>query len=145
MFVTIEEGLDCTYAEWVRHFRGAVHEAAALGERGGGTESCQLAEAAQAARTGAPISLEGGRLMERRDEGWVIVDPPASCLVEVERIVWSNREPLVFETPIAAWTAYLQAREYEEGRKTRYRGALTRLGRPLLGPSRYEEEMSLEA
>ena len=27
MFVTMAEGLDCTYDQWVRLFRGAVHEA----------------------------------------------------------------------------------------------------------------------
>jgi len=100
-------------------------------------------EAEQTTPTGAHISLEGGRLIERRDEGWVVVDHSASCLVEVKRIVWPNHEPLVFETPTGAWTPYREPREYEEGRKRRYGEALTRLGRPLLGPSRNEEETAL--
>jgi len=33
----------------------------------------------------------------------MFVDPPASYLVEVKWIVWSNHEPLVFEMPTAAW------------------------------------------
>ena len=49
------------------------------------TESYQLAEAQQAFRTAAPISLEEGRRIEPRDEGWVIVDPSAGCLFEIER------------------------------------------------------------
>jgi len=51
------ESVDCTYDEWVQLFRGAVHEAAALDEKGEVPESCRLAEVQQAARTGIPISL----------------------------------------------------------------------------------------
>jgi hypothetical protein len=68
----------------------------------------------QAARTGIPISLEQGRRMERRDEGWVIADPPASFLFEVERCVWSSDEPLVFNTLAGALVAFLRTREHEE-------------------------------
>jgi len=143
MFVTIDEGLDCTYAEWVRHFRGAVHEASARDKKSEVTEPYEFAEAEQAAQAGTPISLDEGRFIERQDEGWVVVEPPASCLFEVERFVWSNDEALVFKSPATARTAYQRAREYEEGRKTRYREAMAGLGRPLHGRSRYEEETSL--
>jgi len=143
IFVTRDEGLDCTHEDWVRLFRGTVQETAALDENGDVTESCELAEAEQAAQADAAISLEEGRLIERRDEGWVIIAPPASFLFEVERIAWSSDEPLVFDTPTGALAAFLRAREHEEGRKTRYREAMSRLGRPLQGPSRYEEEASL--
>jgi len=115
-----------------------------LAENGGVTESCQLADAEQAAQTDAPISLAAGLLIERRDEGWISIDPPASLLFEVERIAWSNDEPLLFESPAAARMACLRARKYEEGRKRRYREAMIRLGRPSQGPWRYEEESSLE-
>ena len=57
--------------------------------------------------------------------------------------MWSSDEPLVFDTPPGALAAFLRAREHEEGRKRRYREAMIRLGRPLQGPSRYEEESSL--
>jgi hypothetical protein len=143
MFVTMAEGLDCIYEEWVRLFRGAVHDAATLDENGEVTELCQLAEAEQAARTDAPISLEEGRRIERRDEGWIIVDPSAGCLFEIERCMWSGDEPLVFDTPAGALAEFLRAREHEEGRKRRYREAMIRLGRSLQVPSRYEEELSL--
>ncbi len=143
MFVTMAEGLDCTYEEWVRLFRGAAHEAAALDEQGEVTESCRPAEAERSARTGMAISLEDGRRIEPRDKGWVIVDPSAGCLFEIERCLWSSDAPLVFNTPAGALAAFLRTREHEEGRKRRYREAMIRLGRPLQGPSRYEEESSI--
>ena len=89
-----------------------------------------------------PILLEEGRRIERRDEGWIIVDSSAGCLFEIERCMWSSDEPLVFDTPAGALGAFLRAREHEEGRRRRYREAMIRLGRPLQGPSRYEEETS---
>jgi hypothetical protein len=55
--------------------------------------SCRIEEAEQAARIGMAISLEEGRGIERREDVWVIVDPPAYVLIEVERIAWSNDEP----------------------------------------------------
>jgi hypothetical protein len=64
-------------------------------------------------------------------------------LFEIKRWVWSGDEPLVFDMPPQALGALLQAREYEEGRKKRYREPMIRLGRPLKGPSRYEEESYL--
>ncbi|MFI5454047.1 MAG: hypothetical protein ACHRXM_01210 [Isosphaerales bacterium] len=143
MFVTMNEGLDCNYEEWVRLFRGAVHEAAALHKKGEIVEPCQLAEAEQAAQTGMPILLEEGCRIERRGEGWVIVDPSGGCLFEIERCMWSSDEPRVFDTPAGAVAAFLRAQAYCEGRKRRYREAMIRLGRPLQGPSRYEEESSL--
>jgi hypothetical protein len=57
--------------------------------------------------------------------------------------MWSSDEPLVFDTPAGAIAAFLRAREREEGPKRRYREAMSRLGRPLQGPSRYEEEFCL--
>jgi hypothetical protein len=100
-----------------------------------------------------PVGLDGGDsrrgfrsapLPDRnREEGWVIVDPSAGCLFEVERCMWSSDKPLVFDTPAGALAAFLRARENEEGRKRRYREAMIRLGRPLQGPLRYEEELSL--
>jgi hypothetical protein len=114
-----------------------------LDENGEVPESCRLPEAEQVARTGMPISLEKGRRIERLNEGWVIVDPSAGCLFEIERCMWSSDEPLVFDTPAGALAALLRAREYEEGRKKRYRPAMIRLGRPVQGPSRYEEESLL--
>jgi hypothetical protein len=140
MFVTVAEGLDCTYEEWARLFRGVVHQAAALDERGEALESCGLAEVEQAARTGITISLEEGHRIERRNEGWVVVDPSAGWLFEIERCVWSSDEPLVFDTPAGALAAFLRARKHAEGRKSCYSEAMIRLGRPLQGPSRYEEE-----
>lgn len=89
------------------------------------------------------ISLEEGRRIERRDVGWVIVDPSTGCLFEIVRCMWSSDEPLVFKTPAGALAAFLRAREHEEGRKRRYREAMIRLGRSLQGPSRYEEESYL--
>jgi hypothetical protein len=47
-------------------------------------EFCRLAEAELAARTGVPITVEDVRRIERRDAGWVIVDPSAGCLFEEE-------------------------------------------------------------
>jgi hypothetical protein len=101
-----------------------------LDEGGEVLESWRLAEVEQAARTETPISLEEGLRLERRDEGWVVVDPSVGCLFEVERCMWSSDEPLVFDTPAGALAALLRAREYEEGRKRRYRQAMIRLGRP---------------
>ena len=128
MFVTIDEGLDCTYAEWVRLVRQAVDDAAALDEKGEVLESCRLAEAEQAARAGMPISLEEGGRIERRDEGWIIVDPSAGCLFEIERCMWSSDEPRVFDTPAGAVAAFLRAQAYCESRKRRYRESMIRLG-----------------
>jgi len=93
------------------------HGAAALDENGEVPESCRLPEAEQTARTGMSISLEEGRRIERRDVGWVIVDPSTGCLFEIERCMWSSDEPLVFKTPAGALAAFLRAREHEEGRK----------------------------
>ena len=90
------------------------------------------------------IPLEGDCRIERRDAGWVIAASPASYLAEIERSLWSNDEPLVFETPDAALAAYRRAREYEDGRKRRDREAMSRLGRPVLGRSRYEEDAHWE-
>jgi hypothetical protein len=137
VFATINEGVDCTYEEWARLFRREVHEAAALDEKHDGAESCQIAESVPAAQTDATISLEVGYRIERRAEGWVVVCPLAACLSEVERSVWSSDEPLVFDSPVGALAAFLQARQHEEGRKRRYREAMIRLGRPSQGPSRY--------
>jgi len=81
--------------------------------------------------------------IEPRDEGWVIAGPSAGWLFEIERCMWSSDGPLVFDAPAGALEAFLRAREREEGRKRRYREAMVRLGRPLRGPSRYEEESSL--
>jgi len=88
--------------------------------------------------------VEDGCHVERRGPGWVVVDAEGSCLNEVERFVWSPEEPLFFKTQAAAHAAYLQARGDEEGRKMRYREAMKRLGRPLRGPSRYEESTLFE-
>jgi hypothetical protein len=83
-FVTMAEGLDCTYEELVWLFRGAVHEATALVEDGEDIKSYQRAERQESAQTGAPISLEHGRRVERPDYGGVIVSPSAGCLVDAE-------------------------------------------------------------
>jgi len=39
-----------------------------------------------------PISLEEGHRIERRDEGWIIVDSSAGCLFEIERCMWWGME-----------------------------------------------------
>jgi hypothetical protein len=143
LLVTMAEGLDCTYDEWVRLFRLDVHEAAASEKKVAVTDSCQPTEAQWAAVTDAPIPLEDGHRIERRDVGWVVVDPSADCLFEIERHVWSPDEPPVFATPAEAPGALLRAREQEESRKRRYREAMISLGRPLHRPSRYEEESFL--
>jgi hypothetical protein len=144
VFATINEGLDYTYEEWARLFRGEVHEAAALNERREVTEPCQIAESVPAAQSDAAISHEAVYRIERRDEGWVIVSPLALSLPEVERSIWSSDKPLAFDAPVGALEAFLQARPHEEGRKRRYREAMIRLGRPLQGPSRYEQGSPLE-
>jgi hypothetical protein len=78
--------------------------------------------------------------IEHRNEGWVIVDPSAGCLFEIERCVWSSAEPLAFDTPAGALSAFLRGQKHEAGRERRYGEAMIRLGRLLQGPSRYEEE-----
>jgi hypothetical protein len=138
-----ESLLFSTAGEWVRLFLGAGHGTAALDEAGGVVDSCRTAEAEQAARTVIPISLEEGRRIECRDEGWIIVDTSAGWSFEIERCMLSSGEPVVFDTPAVALTAFLRARNREEGRKRRHHEAMNRLGRPLQGPSQYEKESSL--
>jgi hypothetical protein len=74
----------------------------------------------------------------------VIAAPPACYLADIERSLWSNDEPLVFETPGAALAAYRRAREYEDGRRRRYREAMSCLGRPVPGQSRHELDADSE-
>jgi hypothetical protein len=64
-------------------------------------------------------------------------------LSQIARRVWSSDEPLFFDTLAGALAAFLRAREHELGRKSRYREAMIRLGRPPQAPSRYEKESSL--
>jgi hypothetical protein len=142
--VTSEEGIDCTYPEWVRSFREAAHEAAAQPEEPALPGDQQLPETDHPGPSGGVIPLEGDCRIERRDAGWIIAASSASYLAEVERFLWSNDEPLVFETPAEALAAFRQAREHEAGRRRRYREAMNRLGRPVLGCSRYEEEAHSE-
>ena len=109
-----------------------------------------MAGAAERQRTGPPTLCRSGRGHPPTGtwKMWMapnapISDPSAGWLFEVERCMWSSDEPLVIDTPAEALAAFRQAREYEEGRKRRYREAMIHLGRPLQGPSRYEEESSL--
>jgi hypothetical protein len=138
--ITSNEGIDCTYPEWLQFFREAVREAAALCEAPAPPGRRPHAETDRPGSSDGVITLEGDRRIERGRAGWVIAAPPACYLAEIERSLWSNDDPLVFETPAAALAAYRRARGYEEGRKRRYREAMNRLGRPVLGRSRYEED-----
>jgi hypothetical protein len=103
-----------------------------------------LAKTDHPGSSGGVIPLAGDCRIERLDAGWVIAASSAPYLGEVERSLSSNDEPLVFETPAAALAAYRQAREYEDGRKRRYLEAMSRLGRPMLGRSCYEEDAHRE-
>ncbi len=142
--ITSDEGIDCTYLEWVQFFREAAREAAAWREEPAPPGHHPLANTDHPGSSDGVIPLEGDCRIERLDAGWVIAASSASYLAEVERSLWSNDEPLVFETPDAALAAYRQARVYEDGRKRRYREAMSRLGRPVLGRSRYEEDAHQE-
>jgi hypothetical protein len=140
ILITWDEEIDCTYPEWVQSFREAVHEAANRRDEPVSLGLHRLTKMDLLGSSGGVIPLEGDCRIERRDAGWVIATSSATYLAEVERFMWSNDEPLVFETPTAAGAAYWQAREYEDGRKRRYREARSRLGRPVVGRSRYEED-----
>ena len=142
--ITSDETIDCTYPEWVKFFREAAREAAAQREERVPPGHQPLAKTDHPGSSSGVIPLAGDCRIERGHAGWVIAAPPACYLAEVERSLWSNDEPLVFETPTAAGVAYWQAREYEDGRKRRYREAMSRLGRPVLGRSRYEEDAHRE-
>jgi hypothetical protein len=144
MYVTWTESIDCTYPEWVRLFRRAAKEASTRDESCGILNPRQVKVAERASRSSVPVPIGDGCRVERRRPGWVIVDAEGSCLNEVERFVWSRDEPLFFRTQAAARAAYLRARGFAEERRRRYRASMNRLGRPLRGPSRYEESTLFE-
>jgi hypothetical protein len=143
MYVTWTESIDCTYPEWIRLFRHATQDASACDESCSNLNPRQVNLAERVSPSRIPVAIEDGCHAERRRSGWVIVDAEGSCLNEVERFVWSRDEPLFFNTQAVAHAAYLRARGFAEGRKSRYREAMIRLGRPLQGLSRHEEESSL--
>ena len=131
VYGTWTESIDCTYTEWVRHFRLAAKEASTREESSGLLNPRHVQVAERSARSSVTVPIEDGCRVERRGPGWVIVDTEGSCLNELERFVWSREEPLFFKTQAAAHAAHLQARGYEEGRRMRYRESMKLLGRPL--------------
>jgi hypothetical protein len=69
----------------------------------------QQAQASSANETGEPIILEGEHGIERRDDGWVVINNHGDFLVEVEKSCWSEDEgdpdlpSLRFSTPEKHW------------------------------------------
>jgi hypothetical protein len=138
LYVTVEEGIDCTYSEWRQRFRRTVHTASARLEDSKIRSPTQVRDAARAALIGEVLPQIDGCRIERRSQGWIIANESGHSLFDVERLIYSNDEPLVLESPEAAQAAYWRALEYEEGRKKRYRRVMARWGRPLRASACYD-------
>jgi hypothetical protein len=120
VYLTWTESIDCAYPEWIRLFRHATQEAATRDESCSILNPCQVNAVERVSPRRILVAIEDGCRVERRRRGWVIVDAEGSCLNEVERFLWSRDEPLFFNTKAVALVAYLRARRFANGRKSRY-------------------------
>jgi hypothetical protein len=134
-----EDGFDCTHAEWVELFRDELHRFASAESTGWISPEVvlsgkQLVGAFKAQRSGKPLKLDGGRRIEPREGGWIVVDRRGSVLVEIEDPGWGpdgdpKMPPLRFLTPKEALIGLLRSETIATARSERYEAAMERLGR----------------
>jgi hypothetical protein len=128
-----ETGFDCTYEEWVEHFRSEVRQVAQEPvPPTQPTEDAGLAEQIDRART---TGLKDGTRIEARGDDWVVVDNLHSYLVDPEAPSWvvgnddQEMPPTVSPTAAAAYKAWERSEEVAAARKRRREEALKRLRR----------------
>ena len=94
--ISSPEDFDCTYEEWVQHLRGDVLQAA---EERPDTSPFSLGDTDLAERVQQAMNsgLEDGARIERRDNGWVVVDNFQSFLADPDDASWVV-DPVSFGT-----------------------------------------------
>ena len=125
---------ECSYQEWVEHFRAAAHRAAFEREQSGQEVrwTGELMKQVHLATTGC---LDDGTRIERQQGGWVVVDCNGCYLMDPEDAAWvadvddEDLPALVFENPEEAYVAYLRSCAVGDARERRREEALKRLGR----------------
>jgi hypothetical protein len=129
-----EAGFDCTYAEWVEHFRTEVRQATQ--EPVPPTQPVENAGLSARIERARTTGLEDGTRIEARGDGWLVVDSLHSFLVDPEDASWvvgddnEDMPPTVFPSAAAAYRAWERSQEVAAERKRRREEALKRLGRP---------------
>jgi hypothetical protein len=132
--VTDAEDFECSYQEWVDHFRDAAHSAAVEREQSG-QEVRWTGELMKQVHVATTAGLDDGTRIERQQNGWVVVDRYGSYLMDPEDAAWvadaddEDLPALVFENPEEAYVAYLRSCAVGDAREGRREEALKRLGR----------------
>jgi hypothetical protein len=133
--VSSRKDFDCTYEEWVEHLRDDVLRAAEEKPPEPSpppTEDADIAARVQQAMT---TGLTDGTKIQRRGDGWVVVDSFYSYLADPEDASWvtdpdDEDVPLaVFQSPEDACRAWERSEEVAAARAKRREMALKRLGR----------------
>ena len=132
---TAEDVFDCSYTEWVAHFRNDVRSIAdkhkvipvVVPDE---DEAASLAAIKKAQSTG----LSDGTRIVSREGGWLVVDDGGYFLEDPNGAVWvpeddADLPAMVFSTAEKAYAAYRRSCAVGEARKRRREEALKRLGR----------------
>jgi len=135
--VSEEDEFDCTYAEWVEHFRDSVHKAAEEGFPPGMPTGAaeELPDSSESLDRVQARALENDIRIEPRRDGWVVIDIFDSFLVDPGDAAWVVDEddpdmpPMIFRTEEAAFHAWEVAQQVAHERAKRREEALRRLGR----------------
>ena len=132
--VTDAEDFECSYQQWVEHFRDATQRAAGEHEPTG-QEVRWTGELMKQVHVATTAALEDGTKIERQRDGWVVVDRYGYFLMDPEDAAWvadaddEDLPALVFGDPEEAYVAYLRACAVGDARERRREAALKRLGR----------------
>ena len=129
---TSEDNFNCTYEEWVEHFRDDVRKAAEQPLPEIDIDEDELVEQVRLAQTSG---LENGIRIERRGDHWIVVDSHG-VLIDAEESAWASVDddeddfqPATFNSPEDAYRGYVRSLRAGKARSQRYVEAMKRLGR----------------
>lgn len=126
---------DCTYGEWVECLRDDVLRAAEEKPPKSTSPPTEDADIAAGVQQAITTGLEDGTKIQRRGDGWVVIDSFYSYLSDPEDASWvtdpdDEDVPLaLFQSPEDAYRAWVRSEEVAAARAKRREEALKRLGR----------------
>jgi hypothetical protein len=132
--VTDAEDFECSYEEWVTHFRDAVHHAGDEREQSG-QEVSWTGEMMKRVQLAITAGLEDGTRIEHEPDGWVVIDRQGFYLHDPNDAAWvadaddEKMPAAVFDSPEDAYVAYLRSCAVGKAREQRREEAMKRLGR----------------
>ena len=133
--VSSRRDFDCTYEEWVEHLRAGVLRAAEQKPHELVPPPLEDADIAARVQQAMTTGLTDGTKIQRRGDGWVVIDSFYSYLADPEDGSWvtdpddENLPAAMFPTPEAAFKAWRRSEQVAAARAKRREEALKKLGK----------------